>query len=537
MLRGLQAVQSLYNTITQTACSPAALSIPVVFGARILDVSAREVYNYTTYSLKPGTSNLSTPTIDFCNVSVSYEHPGWHDEIHVSIWLPLRNWNYRLQALGGGGYSASFGPLYLTQAVAAGYAAIATDAGLGGDISNAQSPSTWALTSTGNVNLYNLENYASRSLEDMTIIGKSITQSYYGMEPQKSYFSGCSGGGRQALMIAQRFPDLYDGVLAVAPAINIATFIPAGYWSTQVMNDIGYYPPPCEIEAFTQEAVAACDGLDGLIDGIISAPHRCNFTAYDVVGKSFCCNNRTLELTSKGADIVQAAWTGPRSASNKLGWFGLAKDASLTTTYLKTQCANDDPSNCTAARADLTSSWIKYFLAKDAGWDASSMTRQQFFEYLQTSKQSYDAMLSASSPNLESFKSAGGKLIMWHGGADEAIPPNGSIGYYQQVLRKDPNTSDYFRFFEAPGVGHCIGGPGSIPNSAFDTLVQWVEKSIAPDGLTGFSQKGSNATKPLCLYPLRQKYVGGNSSHEVFTCVDTAMQEDGNITEQFPFFW
>lgn len=524
------------SAVVSSVCSSDMFSLSNLFGTRILDVSAQEVLNYTRYSLQPGTSVVTSPVIDFCNVSVTYEHPGWNDTVVVSVWLPLQSWNGRLQALGGGGYSATFGPMYLTQAVSAGYAAIGSDAGLGGDISIAQDPSTWALTSPGNVNLYNLENYGSRSLEEMTIIGKSIVQTYYGTAPKYSYFSGCSGGGRQGLMIAQRFPDLHDGILAVAPAINIESFIPAGYWATQVMNEIGYYPPPCEIDAFTQEAIAACDTLDGLKDGIIEDIHECNFTAHDVVGKSLTCDNSTLQFTSEGAAIVQAAWTGPLSPSGREGWFGLNKDASLTTTYITTQCVDGDPSNCTAGSADLTSSWIRYFLAKDAAWDASNMTQEQFFDYIQSSRRSYGSMLSASSPDLGRFKNAGGKMISWHGGADEAIPPNGSIAYYQQVLKTDSSARDYFRFFEAPGVGHCIGGAGPIPNRAFDALVQWVEGGIIPDNLTAVSQTRAKDTRPLCAYPFRQKHSGTNESDAVFQCVDVALEEDGDIADQFPFY-
>lgn len=533
LLLAVQLIHGIASPVAEASlCSPETFDSFHVFGTNIVNISAERRLNHTSVSLSPGTSNLRVPTINFCNVSVTYEHPGWGDIIHVSVWLPVQDWNGRLQALGGGGYSATFGSLYLTQAVDAGYVAIDTDAGLGGGIDKAQDPSGWALTSTGNINLYNLENFGSRSLEAMTLIGKSITKAYYGVAPKYSYFSGCSGGGRQGLMIAQRFSHLYDGILAVTPAINIQRFIPAGYWATQVMNDIEYYPPSCEIDAFTKEAIAACDALDGLEDGVIGSPHLCNFTAQDVVGTPFVCDDKTLQLTPEGAKIVQAAWTGPRLPSGRLGWFGLSKDASLTSSYLKTQCATNSTTNCTAVSTELLSSWIKYFLAKDPRWNASKMTNAQYHGYLRYSEQNYASMLGASSPDLSLFKAAGGKMITWHGGADEVIPPQGNIAYYKQVLALDPDAPDYYRFFEAPGVGHCIGGQGPIPNGAFEALVQWVEANVAPDTSTAVSQGGSMPSRPLCPYPLRQIYVPDKESDGAFQCLDTATDEGGHSTDQ-----
>ena len=305
VLMALQAPLTSSSSPPQTpVCSADAFPHPDLFGANITGITAEEVHNFTTVSLQPGTSYGSNTTISFCNVSVTYLHPGWNDTTHVSVWLPHDNWNGRLQALGGGGYSATLGPLYLAQAVAAGYTAIDTDAGHAGGIAASQNLSDWVLTSPGNVNWYLLEDFGSRSLDDMTIIGKSITQNFFGSAPKYSYFSGCSGGGRQALMIAQRYSDGYDGILAVAPAISIEQFVPAAHWAIQVMKDINYYPPPCESEAFTREAIVACDALDGLEDGIISDPHLCNFTAYDVVGKNFFCDGAQRQFTFKGATVV-----------------------------------------------------------------------------------------------------------------------------------------------------------------------------------------------------------------------------------------
>jgi hypothetical protein len=500
---------------TTSRCTSRFFDIPQLPGATIIAIEASKVDNFTEFSLSPGSSRSGIYCIQFCNVTITYTHPGWNDNIHVQVWLPFQDWNGRLQALGGGGYSASFGSLYLTQAVAEGYVAIDTDAGHGSGMVNALSPAEWALTSPGNVNLYLLEDFASRSLKDMAVVGKAITKAYYGVGPKFSYFSGCSGGGRQGLMIAQRYPDAYDGILAVAPAINLQRFIPAAYWASQVMKTLEVFPPPCEIEAFTRAAVANCDTLDGVKDGIIGRPDLCNFTAHSIVGQQFSCNGTTKRFTEAGADIVHAAWTGPRDPSGSSGWFGLNKDASLTSTYVMTACSSNQ--TCTPSQTTLLTDWFRYFLAKDPKFNASAMTNEEFFSYLKLSETEYHSILSSADPDLAGFHASGGKMIAWHGMSDETIPPAGSVAYFEQVLRNNPKAEGFFRFFEAPGVGHCIGGPGHIPTEPFEQLVAWVENNIPPDELRAATSSG--LTRSLCPYPSRQLYVGGDPKlNTSFTC-------------------
>jgi len=165
----------------------------------------------------------------------------------------------------------------------------------------------------------------------MTLIGQAITESYYGEKPAYSYWTGCSTGGRQGLMLAQRYPELYDGIVAVAPAINWDTFLVTEYWPQQVMNQLGVYPPPCELKAFTNAAIVACDDLDGLEDGVISDANACAFDPYSVVGETFTCDDgKERQLTTEGAKVVDSAWSGLVGPSGKWQWYGLNKDAALS---------------------------------------------------------------------------------------------------------------------------------------------------------------------------------------------------------------
>lgn len=517
--------------VTQT-CSPSSFNFPDINGTAPISITAVPTYNYTATSLPPGSIDSARYTISFCNVSVTYTHTGADDTINVQVWLPFNSsWNGRLQAVGGGGYSASFGSLYMTQAVGNGYVALDTDAGHERGLVTAQSPGGWALESPGVVNMQLVSDWGASSLHEMAIIGKAVTDSYYGTEPKYSYFTGCSGGGRQAMMIAQRYADDFDGIMAAAPAINIEKFIPAGYWATKVMLDLGVIPAPCELEAFTQAAVDACDALDGVEDSIIALPYLCNFDPHEVVGQDFDCNGTTRQFSEAGATIVQAVWTGARSEDGKVGWFGLNKDASLTSTYLSTECSSNG--TCTLGDADLLTSWIQYFLAKDPDWDISAMTDEQFFSYLQQSEQEYGDLVGAANPDLSAFQAAGGKMITWQGLADEAIPPNGTIAYMEKVIEMNPNSDEFVRFYEAPGVGHCYGGVGAAPIDAFGQLVSWVENGTVPNTLSAADSTGS--LRELCTFPLKLVYVGGDLDDAAsFSC--ELVQEDGTPASEEPFY-
>lgn len=505
--RTLAALQTSISTQLPrdavSQCSIDALPKPEVFGADVLNMSALEVLNYTETNPKPeNPSRQVTTDLNFCNITVTYTHPGQNDTINVTIWLPLRDWNGRLQAIGGGGYVT--GSLYLGAAVHEGYAAASTDGGHSSDTSAVP----WALLSPGNVNWNLLQDFAYRALDDLAVIGKSITTSFYASPPKFSYWNGCSTGGRQGLMLAQRFPEHFDGILAKAPAINWATFIPSELWPQQRMNQLGIYPPTCELDAFTAAAIEACDGLDGLVDGVIGAPGLCHFDPYTVVGKSFYCNGTLQHLTSVGATIAQATWTGPIDLSGKSAWFGVNKDASLSTLAGTVETSNGTRKGAPFQIAD---EWIRLFIAKNESFDTATMTDSEYFSVLRASQQQYESILSTNWADLSEFRNAGGKMITWHGLADDKIPANGSSHYYEQVLTEHPNAADFYRYFEAPGVGHCRGGSGPVPVDAFNALVDWVENGAAPEVLEASSETDHGfLSRPLCQYPLVQRFRGGD---------------------------
>ncbi|KAK2591166.1 hypothetical protein QQS21_011142 [Conoideocrella luteorostrata] len=494
-------------------CLPSALSVPPPFGAKIQDITASSVYSYNISVAQNGGNppfDTNFTGLDFCNVTVTYIHPGQKNIIHVQVWLPLKGWNGRFQGSGGGGWAAGLGALSLAPGVALGYATAETD---GGHAEADLNPASWALDSPGNVDLNNLQNFASTAMGDLAIIGKAVTKSFYGSPAKYSYWNGCSTGGREGFMLAQRYPDAFDGILAFSPVINWPQVPTATYWSQHVMKSLNYYPLPCEMTAITAAAIKACDSLDGVEDGIISLPNLCGFDARSLVGKPFSCDDGTnqpltLKFSSQAATIANAAWAGPHSQSGARLWYGIDREAQFMG-VANTSCSGKTADTCVGAPFQLGAQWIKFFLAKDPEFSFAKMSDAKYAALFHSSVQQYQSIIGTNDPDLSQFRSKGGKMIAVHGFADEVVPIGGTVDYYQQVLSMDSTATDYFRFFQAPGVAHCASYVGPYPRDALNSLVKWVERGQAPDTLTAVDPKGE-IVRDLCPHPRVQRYIGGD---------------------------
>ncbi|KAK3678822.1 hypothetical protein LTR78_001275 [Recurvomyces mirabilis] len=315
-------------------------------------------------------------------------------------------------------------------------------------------------------------------------------------------------------MLVQRYPDAYDGILALAPAINWAQFIVAEYWPQQVMNRLGYYPLSCELDAITAPAIDACDELDGVKDGVISLPGECHFDAVAMIGQTFNCHGTEMLHSPQAAQIANAAWTGPHNSS-LYAWYGLNRDSSLTTGLANTTCSNNnDAASCIGNPFAIASQWIKLFLAKDENFDITALPTT----ITPISSTKYQSKIGTADPDLSRFRHHGGKIIAWHGLADRLIFPNGTVQYYERVLDLDPHAADFYRFFEAPGTDHCRAGSGPYPNDTLAALVDWVEREKAPQTLTAVDAE-TGAVRRLCAYPATQRYIGGDPLRpESFAC-------------------
>lgn len=193
---------------------------------------------------------------------------------------------------------------------------------------------------------------------------------------------------------------------------------------------------------------------------------------------------------------------------------------------LASTTCDDTNKKCQSKPFSVSETWIRYFLKKDPEWDFTALTEDEFFELLHISRQRYTSIMGTDDPDLSAFRATGGKVITWHGLADELIFPNGTMNYYERVLALDPKASDFIRLFEAPGVAHCFGGPGAQPSTAFETLVDWVEKGKAPEKLDAATIPTDSGVAPsrriLCPYPKVASYKGGDPKEaSSFECAAT----------------
>lgn len=466
-----------------TTC--AALGAPTVPGAEVVSMSAVERHDHT---VPPGPFNPEpiTDIPPFCDVNLTLTHPGAGDNVTVDVWLPLAGWNGRFQGTGGGGFAAGFGDAGVAPAVKEGYVAAATDAGVAGDPG---SPEQWALSADGSVNQELLTNFAARSVHDMTVAGKALTRLFYGRPAANAYWNGCSTGGRQGLMSAQRYPKDYDGILAAAPAINWNRFLIAELWPQVVMSQSGNFPTPCELQAFADAAVAACDGIDKVTDRVIGNPTQCRYDPYRLVGTTIECEGTPVTISRADAAVVAKIWAGPGV------WDALPRGTSFW------GIAGTTPDGTAGVPFPIAENWVKYFLKQDPTFDTATIGYGEFYRLFAQAYAQYRDVIGTSNTDLSAFRKAGGKMVTWHGQADELIFPGGTIRYWQQVRHAD----DFFRLFMAPGVGHCGGGPGAAPTDPLASVVKWVEQGKAPEKLPAASP---TATRDLCRYPLVSRYDG-----------------------------
>lgn len=457
----------------------------------------------------------------FCRVALTVS-----PQIRVEVWLPKETWNGRYRGEGGGGYAGQVSYAGLAEGIRRGYATASTDTG-----HPASAGGSFALNANGTLNMQLVDDFAERSLRELAAKAKALIKAFYGMPPAYSYWNGCSTGGRQGLMAAQRFPDEYDGLVIGAPAINWDRFIPSELWPQIVMNNTAGGPiSAAKLAAVTHAAVAACDANDGVSDGIINDPRKCTYDPGALVckggqdagpdGGTDGAQDAAACLTPREAEAIRKIWNGPANASGQRLWFGLERGAPLNA------LAGNNPFVIAGAHS-------QYWVHQNPAFDWRTLKETDFEAEIRTSQKKFHDVIGTDDPRLDGFRKRRGRMIIWHGEADPLIFPRGTINYFERVVAANGGAqriADFARLFMAPGVGHCAGGDGPNPVGVFDAVVNWVEEGVAPQTLQAVRKRpdGTVLTRPLCPYPTTAKWTGNGSTDDAanFVCVDGRQQAD-----------
>ncbi len=420
-------------------------------------------------------------------------------EIQFELLLP-REWNGRFAMGGGGGFvgsiqnSAEF-------SLSHGFATAGTDTGHQGSGHRA----TWAKN-----NIERQLNFGYMAIHRTAVVAKEIIRQYYCSSPEYSYFLGCSRGGGQAMMEAQRFPEDFDGIVAGAPA-----FTWPALGTEFIQNSQAIYPRKlnepiltrADLTLLEQLILEQCDTLDGLRDGIINDPRKCtiNYTVFptcDTPEDKDCFTQDQLDaiktvyrgVVLNGREVYPGFPYGAEGQPG--GWFpwivGLPSDTALF--------------ERTGLQYRYGSEVFRYFVYHDSAWDYQSADFTNFFDESKFAS----SFLDATSTDYASFEARGGKMIIYHGWNDPALSAFSTIDHYEAALAKDSRLPDYLRLFLLPGVLHCAGGPGPHQTDWLVHIQNWVEKGKAPDEVIVSKKHGPDTlmSRPVYPYPYLSQYKG-----------------------------
>jgi feruloyl esterase len=461
---------------------------------------------------RDGTADPDLP--GFCRVT-GVTNPA----IRFEVWLPLSHWNGKFEGVGNGGTAGAISYTPMATALGRGYATAGTDTG---HVNASIFDASWAM---GRPDL--LEDFGHRSVHLVTRNAKALVRAFYGARERHAYFWGCSKGGQQGLMEAQRYPDDYEGIVAGDPA-NAWTAIYAGdhLWSAQAtLKTPASYIPASKVPLLADAVNAACDALDGVEDGVLNDPRQCGFDPVTLACRPD--DDEDTCLTAGQVEAVRAIWRGARDSSGHQIFPGLVPGG---------EAGPRGWAAWTTGRAPMTSlhflsanEFFRYAVFANPEWDFRT------FDYdrdMALTARTVGTALDATDPDLRAFRRHGGKLIAYHGFSDPDISPLNSINYYEAVVthlqgsrtREQAlrDTQSFFRLFMVPGMQHCTGGPGTTSFDMIDALEQWVEHGVAPARLEAahLSNGTVDRRRPLCPYPQSAGYKGRGDTNDAanFVC-------------------
>lgn len=430
----------------------------------------------------------------FCRIAATLT-PSSDSDVKVEVWMPSENWNGKLLAVGNGNWAGSIQYGAMATGLRNGYATTSTDTGHAA----ISTDGSWAFGHPEKV-----IDFGWRSEHEMTVKAKAIITAFYGKGPRLSYWSGCSTGGRQGLMAATRFPDDFDGIIASTPSNPRAN---RNGWQLGATIAAREAPLPNDTLALIHRAaVAACDAIDGLKDGLIDDPMACRFDPATLLcraGQHDSC------LTQAQVETTKVMYSPGRFSSGEEYHPGLERGSEIGWSEL----AGPEPGLQAAVN-------YRYIVHADPTWDWRTFNPDTDVPLAQ---QRDAGNVDVTSADFSGFIGSHGKMIMSHGWSDPSVAPRGTLNYYHKVLRTTPAAADSVRLFMVPMMGHCGGGDGPNTFDMVAALDQWVDGGTAPPRVLASRVENGQVvrTRPLCPYPQVARYQGSGSIDDSanFACV------------------
>ena len=501
------------------------LFAPITFVLFILPAVARAAVSCTIsaiQALAPTATTITSATeqsspVQYCDVLGYVTTTNLNKDL-FELALPDA-WNGGFIFAGNGGYAGSFDTAEIPVSVFAsvGAAGAITDTGHESSSSDPESDASFALNNSAAA-----DDWLYRSVHVVTVASKAIVQGYYNQAPGSLFF-GCSTGGRQAMVEAEQYPTDFNGIIAVAPALGNW---PGGFnWNSEhVTAGPDNFIPPDKIALLDKAVLQSCDGVDGVVDGLIQDPRACNFDPASLqcpgADAPTCLTAgqvATAKAVYKGANKVYPGYTqsDPDSDNGWSPWItGLAAPDALGTSEPWSSPAN------APGQFVLQDQFLKYLVFNDPNFNSLTFNfndpnQLALLQAVVTRKGA-----DGTNPDLTGFKQNGGKLVIYQGWSDATVTPLETLQVYKDIANQMggiTKTQQFARLFMMPGMQHCGGGPGPNNWDAFTPLVNWLLNGVAPNQITAFHFQNDDPSTgvvtrsmPVCAYPNQAKYIGGD---------------------------
>ncbi len=464
----------------------------------------------------------------FCRV-VAEAHPSADSQIKIEVWLPLTGWNGKFLGQGNGGFAGNIYYRELAKAVHLGYATAGTDTGHTGSAIDAG----WALGHPEKV-----ADFGFRGVHEMSLTGQALTRAFYGSAAGRRYFASCSDGGREALMEAQRFPADYDGILAGAPAYHWTWLVTGGLPAVQALGrEPASAISAAKLPAISAAVLAQCNA--GKTTAFLDDPRTCHFD----VNSLLCKGAETNEcLTAAQAATLKLLYAGARTSDGRVINPGQMPGAELGGNGWEAWITGNEKEK------SLGLAFLYGYLANMIyGKTDVDVQKLKLDAVLKAAEEKTGGLLDAVNPDLSAFSARGGKLILYHGWNDPAIPALGTVDYFNSVVAKAgaKKASEFTRLFMVPGLQHCGGGPGATAfgqdgpsdnpaasdpdHNIYAALENWVEKGVAPETVIAVHPSDGAAanlsfSRPICAYPKAARYTGSGDPDKASSYACSAAQ-------------